>query len=555
MALKIGPHAGTNPTGLGVWLSARPTVAVYQGAFPADSVPGCLIVGRPDHTDYLTPVGDPVATAERWWSERVWPVAFANPHIKTWICSNEPDWKDKEWTPEVKRAAMQWYGRFDYRLAQLAHERGLTLVLGNPAVGCWEVEYLQYWEGGLRACREFGAYYGAHYYGPLDRWHAFKFVEDLKAFSLCGYPDIRIIGTEGGAERVAGGKPWREQYGSVERYVLEWVHPVEVEARKYPQFVGLALFTLGTADPQWALYDVAGQEFPAAMVTLSRIMGDIPAVPLWYEVRNSEGLRLRKGPNLTSAILEVMPKGTRVRVLDRPAGVWWQVQRGAVVGWCSSAYLKPSTAEPTPVVPETATQAMARVAPEYGLDPAVGLAVLRVEAGGVAWGKDGWMIIRLEAHVLSWYLTRDLFARHFAYGIGGLAHWQGDGHRFRLGLADPWLPYHGVQASEWQALQVARSLSDESALKAISMGAGQVMGFNHRAAGYPTARAMFNELSVSAAAQVRAMLDYCKGRSLIGALQRGDFLAFARGYNGSAQAERYARLIEQAARLNGWRPS
>jgi len=555
MALKIGPHASTNPTGLGVWLSARPTVAVYQGAYPADSAPGCLIIGRPNNTDYLTPAGDPVTTAERWWTERVWPTAAANPHIQTWICSNEPDWKDQEWGPEVKRSAMQWYGRFDYRLAQLAHAHGLTLVLGNPAVGCWEVEYLQYWEGGLRACREFGAYYGGHYYGPLDKWHALKFVEDLKSFAACGYPDIRIIGTEGGAERVAGGKPWRDQYGSVSRYILEWVHPLEVEARKYPGLIGLALFTLGTADPQWEKYDVAGEEFPQAMATLSRILGDIPTVPLWYEVRNPDGLRLRKGPGTTHAILEVMDKGTRVRVLERPAGVWWQVQRGAVVGWCSSEYLKPATAEPPPMVAESAAQAMARIAPEYGIDPAVGLAVMRVEAGGVAWGKDGRMIVRLEAHVLSWYLTRDLFARHFAYGVGGLAHWQGDGHRYRLGLSEPWLPYHGVQASEWKALQVARSLSDESALKAISMGAGQVMGFNHRGAGYPTARAMFDALSVSAAAQVRAMLDYCKGRSLIGALQRGDFLAFARGYNGSAQAERYARLIEQAARLNGWRPA
>lgn len=277
--LKIGPHASTNPTGLGVWLSARPTVAVYQGAFYADSAPGCLIVGRPVNTDYLTPsLGNAAEVATRWWNERVWPTAAANPHIKTWIASNEPDWKDKEWSAAQKAAAMQWYGEFDYTIAKLAAQRGLRMVLGNPAVGCWEVEYLKHWVGGLKACREFGAYYGGHYYGPLDKWHSYKFVEDLKAFDLAGYSDIQIIGTEGGAEKVAGGKPWRVQYGSVDRYVAEWVRPFELKARQYPRFVGLALFTLG--DPGgWKDYDVAGYEFPAAMVRLSNELGAVSTLP------------------------------------------------------------------------------------------------------------------------------------------------------------------------------------------------------------------------------------------------------------------------------------
>jgi len=276
--LKVGPHASTNPTGLGVWLSARPTVAVYQGAFYADAAPGCLIVGRPVNTDYLTPsLGNAVEVATRWWNERVWPTAAANPHIKTWIASNEPDWKDKEWSAAQKAAAMQWYGEFDYTIAKLAAARGLRMVLGNPAVGCFEVEYLKHWVGGLKACREFGAYYGGHYYGPLDKWHAFKFVEDLRAFDLAGYSDIQILGTEGGAENVAGGKPWLKQYGSVDRYVAEWVRPFELRARQYPRFVGLALFTLG--DPGgWKDYDVAGYEFPAAMVKLSNELGAVQTI-------------------------------------------------------------------------------------------------------------------------------------------------------------------------------------------------------------------------------------------------------------------------------------
>lgn len=551
MSLKVGPHASTNPTGLGTWLSARPTVAVYQGAFYGDNNPGTLVIGRPVNTDYLTPEGDPVAAAERWWADRLWPTAAGNPHIKTWIASNEPDWKDTQWSSERKAEALTWYGRFDYRLAQIAHAHGLTLVLGNPAVGCWEVEYLQYWAGGMRACREFGAYYGAHYYGPLDRWHALKYQEDLRAFSAAGYPDIRIIGTEGGAERVAGGQPWRQQYGSVARYVAEWVRPFELAARNWPGFVGLALFTLG--DPGgWSDYDVAGDEFPAAMVALSRELGDIARLPGSLRVTADVGLRLRTGPGVTYPIVTVLSPQQHVALIGISDG-WAEVNTGRFLGWASMKYLQPVSYEAPPVARETAIQAMARLAPTFGVDVAIGLAVLRVEAGGVAFGKDGRMIVRFEPHVFRGSLRNQaLFDAHFQVGVGGVSTWDGAGHRFRAGLLDPWRPFHGNQATEWEALIVARTLSDEGALRSISMGAGQVMGFNHRAVGYESARAMFDALHDSAEAQVHAMLTYCKSRGLIGALAQGDFLAFARGYNGSGQAERYARLIEQAAKLNGW---
>lgn len=272
-------------------------------------------------------------------------------------------------------------------------------------------------------------------------------------------------------------------------------------------------------------------------------------------------LRLREEPQ-TGLVKVVMSKGaivnyleeTRVDSIANP--IWYRVTYGRLIGWCSATFLKEVVGSTIPQTPKrvTAAQAVSALAPSYGISLPVALAIMRIESGGVAWGQDGRMIIRLEPHVLQ----RELNYNPLWHGIFqiGKPTWQGQFHRFNHPTKG-WIPFHGYQPTEYEAFEEAIKLSNfcgipEAAYRSISMGAGQVMGFNCKAVKYSLASKMFNTLKDDAVAQVRAFLDYCRYRSLDDEMARGDFYEFARIYNGSEQAERYARLMEQAAKLNGW---
>ncbi|HRF49349.1 MAG TPA: N-acetylmuramidase domain-containing protein [Anaerolineales bacterium] len=270
-----------------------------------------------------------------------------------------------------------------------------------------------------------------------------------------------------------------------------------------------------------------------------------------HRVTAIAGLIVRDAAAKASNRIGALPLGSAVVVTAQPSGEYWPIVAGALSGWASRYYLAPIAPSPAPAKVEATTpaQAMAELAPQYGIPLSVAMAVLRIEAGGVAF-KDGRQIIRVEAHVLKREIHAADWSPRFQVGVGGVAQWDGVGHRMRSSLI--WIPYHGDQEKEYQALALASQVSVEKALRSTSMGCAQVMGFNHKAVGYVSATTMFEAFSKSARAQVKAMLDYCKSRGVIATLQRGDFLEFAKAYNGSEQAPRYARLLEQAARLNGW---
>lgn len=105
------------------------------------------------------------------------------------------------------------------------------------------------------------------------------------------------------------------------------------------------------------------------------------------------------------------------------------------------------------------------------------------------------------------------------------------------------MKFHGDQRKEWQVLDFARSLDDSAALKSISMGAPQVMGFNYQQTGYQSVQQMFNNLSTDIRYHIFALFDFLDNR-MISALQNYDFVRFARFYNGSGQAEHYGEWIK-----------
>lgn len=182
-----------------------------------------------------------------------------------------------------------------------------------------------------------------------------------------------------------------------------------------------------------------------------------------------------------------------------------------------------------------------------GISTAAAAAVLKVESRGVGFGSDGRMIIRFENHVFHdrWGKSnRATFNQHFQYSSD--ERWKG--HKFRRGENDAWVSCHQSQAQEWEILEFARGLSNDPALQSISMGAAQIMGFNYEKEGYGSVQEMFDHMSGAIKPQLVGMFTFIQNTPLcINGLKEGDYVKFARGYNGSGQAQTYGDLIADAA--------
>lgn len=111
-----------------------------------------------------------------------------------------------------------------------------------------------------------------------------------------------------------------------------------------------------------------------------------------------------------------------------------------------------------------------------------------------------------------------------------------------------------------RALEVCRSanLGEEPALKSASWGVGQVMGFNHELAGFPSAAAMVTAMVANEDAQLLAMANFLRSTGLDAALRARNWEKFARGYNGAGYAANHydVKLEVQYARFSsGFTPN
>ena len=184
---------------------------------------------------------------------------------------------------------------------------------------------------------------------------------------------------------------------------------------------------------------------------------------------------------------------------------------------------------------------------EMGVSPAAVLAVLLVEAGGMAFGYKGALLARFENHVFWDYWGKKgneaKFKEHFRYSSG--KRWTGHEVRFEGG---EWEKCHTSQKHEWKVLALAVSLDAEAAYDATSFGLPQMMGFNAETCGYANAVAMVNAWSKSAAAQIDGMFEFIEAnRKMHAALKAGDYVTFARYYNGPGKSEDYGAKIADAA--------
>jgi hypothetical protein len=170
-----------------------------------------------------------------------------------------------------------------------------------------------------------------------------------------------------------------------------------------------------------------------------------------------------------------------------------------------------------PMSADAKTQKIVESAKKWGIPPAVALAIADVESGGSSgFAKDGRMIIRFEPHIFDNYNQTPVETKR------------------------------GGQSAEWGNYERAAKIDTTAAKKSISMGMFQVMGFNHKVVGFPTVDAMFDAYSKSQDAQILGFFEFCSKVSgderqggpqikLDKAAREGNFLAFARGYNGRGQ--------------------
>ncbi len=317
----------------------------------------------------------------------------------------------------------------------------------------------------------------------------------------------------------------------------------------------------------------------------------LPAAQRWRGyVASPLGLNLRSGPTTQHTILQIVPNETALDVLAE-LDDWLYVDALGQRGYLTRAFVLREGAEattPTParpylheraeiqgvnLAPPESTRipideesmpwidlAVAGVWNSYGglishlatilqIDPAIAVAVLAMESGGRATADDGRLIIRFENHIFfeEWgKLDPDRFAQYFRFDLNQT--WQG--HQWRPAPDQPWQDFHGNQSAEWQIFSLARdTLNATAALRSISMGLPQIMGFNHERIGYVSPRAMFDAFQAGPHAQVIGFYDFVNyDAARLESLRSGDYMAFAVAYNGSGQAPLYAALIQDAVR-------
>lgn len=181
------------------------------------------------------------------------------------------------------------------------------------------------------------------------------------------------------------------------------------------------------------------------------------------------------------------------------------------------------------------------------------LAVLMVESYGEPFGTDGRPIIRFENHIFhdKWgRKNTQVFDQHYRFATEpGDKRWHN--HWFREQEGDDWIHMHQAtsdsQEIEWRAFNFARTLDNDAAINAASFGLGQIIGFNASQAGYEDLSEFVEDMN-DIRFQILAMTEFIRnGKEMLDGLWEGDFVKFAREYNGPGQPDYYGSRIAQFA--------
>jgi LysM repeat protein len=177
-----------------------------------------------------------------------------------------------------------------------------------------------------------------------------------------------------------------------------------------------------------------------------------------------------------------------------------------------------------------------RAATSLGVDVAAIKAVANVEAPGSGFLADGRPKILFEAAQFG-RLTGDRY--NGSHPNISSARW------------DRSLYVGG--AGEYNRLEQAKGLNETAALQAASWGRFQIMGFNHKAAGFDNVQDFVKAMQHSEGRQLDAFVNFIKANpSMHSALQDHDWASFARAYNGPGYAANNydTKIAAEYSRLN-----
>lgn len=129
----------------------------------------------------------------------------------------------------------------------------------------------------------------------------------------------------------------------------------------------------------------------------------------------------------------------------------------------------------------------------------------------------------------------------------------------RLGLASPkagGVPNPKSQADRWALVTRATRIDRQAALESFSIGLGQVMTAHWKKLGFAKVDDLIALARENAAGQIDIMARFIEKFGLVDELQRLDFTAFARGYNGKnyAKDDYHRKMAAAYQRLSGRAP-
>ena len=166
-----------------------------------------------------------------------------------------------------------------------------------------------------------------------------------------------------------------------------------------------------------------------------------------------------------------------------------------------------------------------KAAEQIGVEPCVVKAVVDVESGGEGFLPDGRVKILFEGHVFWKELQkRGIDPAPLSAKYPNIVYPKWDKSKYKGG------------AAEHERLSSAELIHEEAALCSTSWGLFQIMGFNHRAAGFRSVQDFVVDQAVSEAVQLESFCEFMRNEGLILFLKGLDWAGFARRYNGPGYA-------------------
>ena len=169
-----------------------------------------------------------------------------------------------------------------------------------------------------------------------------------------------------------------------------------------------------------------------------------------------------------------------------------------------------------------------KAANELQVDVAVIKAVCKVEAPMGGFLSNGTPVILFERHKFHQF-TKGIFSQDYP------------------SISNPRPGGYKGKYKEHDRLQSAVNLDRESALLSASWGKFQIMGFNYKLCGFEDLQDFINAMFKSEEEQLYAFVNFIKSVKLQDELQRKDWKAFAKAYNGKAyRKNKYAKRMQEA---------